>query len=155
MRRAILTAMAILSLAFGSQAFPQDNAYEKLAIEEVVQKFLSGVTNYDVNVLRQAFHPDARIFYTAASGELNQLTQWEWYKRIKVPTKAPDRKNSIVSIDISGNAAMAKTESVFSDFKFTQYLSLLKIYGNWLIVNEVYSQEKMTASRTQAKPKAK
>jgi len=158
MRKRVLTAIAILSIACASQSVAQDNAdnaYERVLIEEVVQKFLSGVTNYDVNVLRQAFHPDARILYTTTSGQFTQLTQWDWYERIKRPSAIPRRKNSIISIDITGNAAIAKTESVFSDFKFTHYLSLLKIYDKWLIVNEVYSKEKLKAGQTEMKAKTK
>ncbi len=138
MRKFLLAIIAVFSLVQSNNVFSQDASYEKLMIEEVVQKFFSGVTNYDVNLLRQAFDEGAQIFYIADSGKLTQITQWEWYDRIKTPTKTPERSNRIVSIDISGNAAMVKTESVFSKFKFVHYLSLMKTFGQWFIVNQIY-----------------
>ncbi len=137
-----ITILAVSLLLFtGTSEFSLAGEEEdRPAIAETVQKFFSGVSNYDVNVLKQAFHPDARIFYTTRSGELKQLTQYMWYDRIKRPTKPPVRNNEIVSIDIAGNTAMVKTLSTFSDFRFTYYLSLMKLYGQWLIVHSVYSK---------------
>ncbi len=149
----MLALFVVFSLAHSNDLFSQDASYEKLMIEEVVHKFFSGVTNYDVNLLRQAFHPDARIFYLSDSGNLKQLTQWQWYDRIKVPTKAPDRGNAILSIDISGYTAMVKTESVFRSFKYVNYLSLMKVYGHWLIVNKIDSRVDFEPDEAQpAKP---
>lgn len=91
-----------------------------------------------MNLLKQAFHPDAKLFYVDMQNNLKQLTQSEWYSRIKRPSSLSDRKNEIVTIDITGKAAMVKTRSVFSKFEFVHYLSLMKTYGQWLIVNKIF-----------------
>ncbi len=129
-----------ITLLLAINLFAQDENVEvqEEEIKEVVNKLLSGVTNYDVNLLKQAFHPDAKLFYVDMQNNLKQLTQSEWYSRIKRPSSLSNRKNEIVTIDITGKAAMVKTRSVFSKFEFVHYLSLMKTYGQWLIVNKIF-----------------
>lgn len=53
------------------------------------------------------------------------------------------RKRSIESIDISGNAAIAKVVLDYPQVRFTDYMSLLKVGDEWKIVNKTfYAQPK-------------
>lgn len=55
---------------------------------------------------------------------------------------APDeatRKRTIDSVNISGNAAMARATLVHGATTFTDYFVLLKVDGEWKIANKVYS----------------
>ena len=47
----------------------------------------------------------------------------------------------IVSIDMTGIEAMVKVEDLYLGFRFTDYLSLLKIDGEWVIVNKTFYHE--------------
>jgi hypothetical protein len=47
----------------------------------------------------------------------------------------------IVSIDMTGNEAVAKVADLYLGFRFTDYLSLLNIDGNWVIVNKTFYHE--------------
>jgi len=46
-----------------------------------------------------------------------------------------------VSIDVTANEAVAKVAGLYLGLRFTDYLSLLKIDGNWVIVNDMYYHE--------------
>lgn len=60
----------------------------------------------------------------------------------------PKRKRSIESIDISGDAAIAKIVLDYPSVKFTRYMSLLKINGEWKIVNKRFYAEPKTVPET-------
>ncbi|MGH9904872.1 MAG: PQQ-binding-like beta-propeller repeat protein [Pyrinomonadaceae bacterium] len=51
------------------------------------------------------------------------------------------RKRAIESIDITGNAAIAKIVLDYPQVKFTDYMSLLKIDGEWKIINKTFYAE--------------
>jgi hypothetical protein len=44
-------------------------------------------------------------------------------------------------VDITGNAAMAKIVLDYPQVKFTDYMSLLKIDGEWKIINKTFHAE--------------
>ena len=47
-----------------------------------------------------------------------------------------------MSIDRFGNAAVAKLELLYSNSVIQDYMSLLKIDGEWLIVNKIFDSER-------------
>lgn len=112
------------------------------AIRETVQLYFDGIMNYDVESLERAFHADAYLlaslptrFYRAPFQEWKNFTQGE----------APDatgRENRIVSIDVVGNAAVVKTDLDWPRIHYVDYLSLLKIDGQWKIVNKIWHQDR-------------
>lgn len=121
---------------------------EEAAIREVVQYYFDGITKYDEDSLRKAFHPKANVIGTTDAGEAD----WEPFEQWVVYTRgdAPDptgRMNRIVSIDITGRAAVAKTDLDWPHVHYVDYLCLLKIDGEWKIVNKIWNREKPAASR--------
>jgi hypothetical protein len=48
---------------------------------------------------------------------------------------------NIVSIDVTGNEAVAKVADLYLGLRFTDYLSMLNIDGNWMIVNKTFHHE--------------
>ena len=91
---------------------------------------------------RKVFHPEAKLF-AVREGKFWQLTSEEYISRS--PGKAADdeaqRRRSIESVDITGNAAVAKVVLDYPQVKFTDYMSLLKIDGEWRIVNKTFYAE--------------
>lgn len=51
------------------------------------------------------------------------------------------RKRSIESIDVAGNAASAKIILDYPATRFVDYMSLLKIDGEWKIVTKIFYAE--------------
>jgi hypothetical protein len=50
------------------------------------------------------------------------------------------RKRKIVMVDITGTAAIAKIELDYPDVFFTDYMSLLKVDGEWKIVDKIFDR---------------
>ncbi|HYP02166.1 MAG TPA: nuclear transport factor 2 family protein [Pyrinomonadaceae bacterium] len=67
--------------------------------------------------------------------------------RGRVRQTRPDeaqRKRSIESIDITGNAAVVKVLLDYPSARLTEYMSMLKIDGEWKIVNKTFVSEPKT-----------
>lgn len=116
---------------------------DRAAIEATIRTYFEGDINRDPSLLEKAFHPDAKLLNVAKDGRLGVLTQPDWHASISTPdAKKRERPTpTILDIDIAGNAAIAKTQLVFTYGSFTDYLSLLKLDGTWTIVNKIYYWE--------------
>ena len=44
----------------------------------------------------------------------------------------------IALVDIAGDAAVARVEEDYPNALYIDYLSLLRIHGEWLVVNKIY-----------------
>ncbi len=130
--------------AFGTALLGQSAvraADERAAVEKTIRQYFRGDVERDVASLERAFHPRAELLTAGADGELEVLTQASWHTDVRA---TPDRERpepEIVSVDIHGKAAMAKTRLTFAAGRFTDYLSLLKLDGGWVIVNKIYHWE--------------
>ena len=132
-----LTAMALA--AFGKAA---DSHPEEAAVRETVQHYLHGLKFNDVESLKRAFYPEAKLLWIKRDKQLGQLTQEQWYKGFTASAGQEEKGElKITSVDITGNAASVKVEEFYETSKYTDYLSLLKLEGGWKIVNKIYVAE--------------
>ncbi|MCP4580245.1 MAG: nuclear transport factor 2 family protein [candidate division Zixibacteria bacterium] len=116
---------------------------EKESINNTLRYFFDGLDNLDAGMIKKAFHPEARSFCVMDSG-LGSRSVSHWDDTIRDAQDDPNhlfreksRKN-IVFIDITGDAASAKVEWVFTDLMFIDYYNLLKLDGRWYIMNKIY-----------------
>lgn len=138
---AVLLLLATLLPAAPAPAAPGSaaaSASDRLAIEETIgHYYLAGDTASSAE-LRRAFHPAAMMFFVK-DGVLNGVSQPEWWSRTdanKDPVKARSRR--IPLVDVSGDAAVAKVLSEYPTHRFEDYMSLLRIGGQWRIVGKIF-----------------
>lgn len=115
---------------------------EEHAIKQALENYFRGQATGQGEYYRKVFHPDAKLF-AVRDGKYWQLTSEEFAARASGKA-APDeekRMRRIESIDISGNAAIAKLVLDYPQVKFTDYMSMLKIDGEWKIVNKTFYSE--------------
>jgi protease I len=119
-----------------------DKQGEEAAIERTVRHYFDGLQNSDVKSLEMAFHPDAKL-YGIWKGKFEALTMPQWYEEFKPQENQAVKRAAvpmrIISIDLTGDAAVVRTELDYPKRVFTDYLSLLKIGGAWKIVNKIYT----------------
>ncbi len=113
-------------------------------IQKTVQYYFDGHYHSDVEKLKKAFHPNSQVIgYWNGSLSFQSLDGYlEFVKATPAPSESgeePDWK--IVSIDVTANEAVAKVANLYLGLQFTDYLSLLKVDGNWVIVNKMYYYE--------------
>ncbi len=134
--RSILLLLFVVS-TFSQTAQAQDSDYA--AIEKVVSYYLDGGTNNDFDTLKKAFHENATMKYIGGDGyvEVNVL---EFFGSRMKPGPKSDRKTSIASIDIFGNAANAKLVLEYENQTLVDFMNLLKVDGEWKIVGKIFSR---------------
>lgn len=135
---AVLFALiGIGSLFFGYKimADERENEPVKMPLENYLQAHSTGNPEF----IRKAFHADARIM-AFRDGKLTNLSVEEFAARFngKPADDEAKRKRAIENIDISGNAASAKIVLDYPTVKFVDYMNLLKIDGEWKIVNKSF-----------------
>ena len=113
---------------------------EEAGVRVAINNYLRGHATGDPAYFRKAFLPTAHI-----EGVRNgKFTSWtlDGYCALFKGAPAPDeamRTRTIDSIDISGDAAMARATLNHGATVFTDYLVLLKVDGEWKIANKVYA----------------
>ena len=134
---------ALVLAATGAVLLPAraQNA-EEAAVRQALEHYFRGHATGQGEHFRKIFHPDAKLF-AVREGKYWQLTSEQYIANApgKPPADEAQRKRVIESVDISGNAAMAKIVLDYPQTKFTDYMSLLKIDGQWMIVNKTFHAE--------------
>ncbi len=131
----------LCAVLLGSAAVAQAPAStpDDALVRETIAKYLHGLKFNDVESLKQAFLPDAKLFFVKKNGSLGQLTQAEWYEGFKSSAGKEEEGNlSIASVDVTGSAASVKVEEDYPKSHYTDYVSLLKLNGEWKIVNKIF-----------------
>ena len=117
---------------------------DEAAIRQTVQYYFDGGKNRDSLTLRKAFHPEARMLFVR-EGKLVVVPIGEYITRVGSESLKPGEVDSterkVVSVDVVGDAAVAKLELKRPNAVLTDYMSLLKVDGRWLIVNKIFTRD--------------
>ena len=117
---------------------------DEAAIRQTVQYYFDGGKNRDSLTLRKAFHPEARMLF-AREGKLVVVPIGEYITRVGSESLQPGEVDSterkVVSVDVVGDAVVAKLELKRPNAVLTDYMSLLKVDGRWLIVNKIFTRD--------------
>ena len=116
---------------------------DEAAIRQTVQYYFDGGKNRDSLTLRKAFHPEARMLF-ARDGKLVVVPIGEYITRVGSerlkPGEVDSTERKVVSVDVVGDAAVAELELKRPNALLTDYMSLLKVDGRWLIVNKIFTR---------------
>jgi hypothetical protein len=115
------------------------------AIEAVVQTYLDGLYEGDVEKLGAAFHPISHL-YCERDGEVADLPRERWFEMVRNrPSPAASglaRDDRILLIDVSGpETALVKVACQIPPRYFTDYLVLTRTKAGWRIVSKVFRAE--------------
>ena len=119
-----------------SSAPTRVNEYD--AIARTVQHYIEGAKSGRGADMKPAFHQDATIFgYVGAdlfAGPIQQLFDWNDQNGPAIGLQA-----RIASIDIIGTIATVRLElDNWTGHRFTDLFTLLKVNGEWKIMNKVF-----------------
>ena len=114
------------------------NVNEQNLIAGVVQHYIDGAKSGSGDGMKIAFHPDATIFGYAGedlfSGPIQNLFDWN-----DDNGPATGLEASIANVDITGTVATVRLElSNWTGRRYTDLFTLLKVDGEWKIMNKVF-----------------
>ena len=136
----IAVACYVVASYFAVKAIAEEK--ETAAVRVPLENYLKGHATGDPEYMRRAFYTEGKLIFMR-EGKYATRT-FEEYINGMTGKPAPDeaqRKRWIESIDISGNAAIGKIILDYPTAKFTDYMTLLKIDGEWKIVNKSFYVE--------------
>src|SRR5688572_9457789 len=133
----MLAGAAGLTAATGTS--PDEQAI-RLHIERY---YFEGVRHSDTAAAHRAFHPVA-VMYSIRDGKLAERTILDWLTAIAERAPKPPQPDAVqrrvVSVDVTGTAAVAKTELIQPEAVVIDYLSLLKVDGEWTVVGKIFDR---------------
>ena len=113
-------------------------AIEHDAIAKAVQHYIDGAKSGSGEDMKPAFHKDATIFgYAGAdlfAGPIQQLFDWN-----DENGPAAELQARIASIDVVDTVATVRLElNNWTGSRYTDLFTLLKVDGEWKIMNKVF-----------------
>ncbi len=121
---------------------------EKDAVRVPLENYIKGHATGEGEYMRKAFHTEGNLIFIR-DGKFSTRSFAEYIGGFtgKPAADEADRKRSIDAIDVSGNAAVARITLDYPNTRFVDYMSLLKIGGEWKIVTKIfYAEPKAKAS---------
>jgi hypothetical protein len=113
-----------------------DTASARVPVENYIKAHATG----DASYIRKAFHPDAKI-YSYRDGKVQVLTVDEFAKLFpgRPAANEDQRVRRIENVDITGNAGSVKVYLDYPNVTFTDYMALLKVDGEWKVINKTFN----------------
>lgn len=112
---------------------------EEAAVRATAMDYIGGTANGEIAQIRRAFHETAALYAVNDDGSLRKIPIAQYIGYFKQGQKN-DRQGKIISMDIVNNAAQVKIEIVSGQWRFTDYLLLLKLEEGWKIINKSYTK---------------
>jgi hypothetical protein len=118
---------------------------DRRAIEQTIQTYLDGLYEGDADKLASVFHETSALTYEQ-DGRLTVLPRAQWLQAVRErpapKAKGLPRDDVILLVDQSGpTTAFVKFKCQIPPRFFTDYLSLLKIDGRWVVAQKVFATE--------------
>jgi hypothetical protein len=132
----LMTLLAGTQTAATAVPPPADDAGVRAALTHYLQGHATG----DASHMRKAFLPTAHI-EGLRDGAFVSMTLEEYCSRFPGKPAADEatRRRTIDSVDITGNAAMARVTLTHGSTTLRDYFVLLKVDGEWRIANKTFS----------------
>lgn len=128
--------ISIVLLMFSMSGFANQ---EHQQIASVIQKYFDGTSKGKPRLLNEAFTESLELQYVK-DGKLARWMGTDYIARFQ-PGKTNGRIGKIVSIDVTGNAAVVKATVQSGKTLFTDYLLLLKLDAGWKITNKTFTRQ--------------
>ena len=144
-----LLLAATLAAGAAATAVRAPGEDERLIRRHIETTYFAGAANADSVAAGRAFHP-VLTMYSVRDGKLASLGAADWVSRVS--QRAPDRRipdghpREIVNVDVSGTAAVARLRLDYPTGEITDYVSLLKIDGRWIIVGKIFDRQPAPAA---------
>jgi hypothetical protein len=137
--KGFLGLLAVAALVATSAFARSREAATEAEVRAALNHYLLGHSTGDGAHHRMVFHPESKLTFIR-NGAYTTRTAEEYISGSsgKPPADEAQRKRRIVSVDVTGDAAIAKIELDYPTTFFTDYFTLLKINGKWMIMNKTF-----------------
>lgn len=140
-----LNFVLLLSFVFVMSGLAHAQMSDKDAVMIPLENYLKGHATGDGEFFKKAFHTEGNLIWIR-DGKYTTRSFAEYIAGASGKPAADEaqRKRRIGTVDVVGNAAIATVILDYPTVKFTDYMTLLKIDGEWKIVNKSFFAEPKT-----------
>jgi hypothetical protein len=116
---------------------------EDAAVRAAIEHYFQGHATGDGAHFRKVFHPESKLVFIR-DGKYASRTSEEYIAGApgKPAEDEAQRKRTINWIDVTGDTAVVKLTLTYPAVTFTDYMALLKIDGEWKIVNKMFHADR-------------
>lgn len=111
-------------------------------VENLINSYFEGIFNGDIEKLKVCFHERAYL-YGDINGDEYLKSVGDYLDGVanrQSPKQLGETLNmKIIGIEIMGNIASAKLHVPMLSYNYYDYLSLVKVDGEWRIVNKLFT----------------
>lgn len=141
--RNLLTLSLVLLFVMPLMAEGPSAGAEDAAVRAAIEHYFQGHATGDGAHFRKVFHPESKLVFVR-EGKYAQRTSEEYISGSSGKPAADEaqRKRAIDWIDVTGDTAVVKLTLTYPAVTFTDYMALLKIDGEWKIVNKMFHADR-------------
>jgi hypothetical protein len=131
------------AVLLGASPAPAQQHADEAGVRAALNHYIQAHATGDGSHMKIAFHPSANLYFIR-DGKYAERTSADYAAGFsgRPPADEAQRKRRIESVDIAGTAAQAKIVLEYPGVTFTDYMTLLKIDGEWKIVAKVFHAER-------------
>jgi Putative lumazine-binding len=147
MKALLLIAASVMSPLLISPSLAQANEpaisdSDIAAASAPLNNYLKANATGNGSLIRQIFHKDARIIGLEDGKMVSwSVKEFSGFYSGKPPADEALRKRSFKIISLTGDAAVGVVVLDYPAVKYTDHMNLLKINGQWKIVNKTFNTE--------------
>lgn len=150
MKNVMIALAAITVTGWGVASHKPAVSPDEEAVRRAVQHYFDGGRAADSAEMGKAFESAVAHMLFIRDSALVDVPIPEFLARTaarRTPDFKPDQyERKVVMVDIAGNSAVARLETRTADQLVVDYMSLLKIRGNWKIVTKIFDRLPLTRS---------
>ncbi|TQF67652.1 nuclear transport factor 2 family protein [Pseudoalteromonas luteoviolacea] len=117
-------------------------------IKQVIQWYFDGTAQGNPELVEKAFLPTLELQFVSSEGKFKRWLGKNYISNIEVGREY-SRVGKIITIDVTGNSAMAKATITNKNKVYTDYLLLLKLDQGWRISNKIFTVQQTVSQQYQ------
>ncbi|MCL9807007.1 nuclear transport factor 2 family protein [Flavobacterium amniphilum] len=132
-KRTVLALVAVLFSSINAQS------QDKAQIEKTLETYFDGWQTGDTLKLGKVIHQTCKL-KNIKENKVDVIDRKTYLSRFELHPKAENTGGKILNIDITGNTAAAKCQIETPKMLITDYFNLMKVNGQWYIVDKIFSR---------------
>ena len=144
--RLLLAGTVLLAAAPVTHRLRSTNSDDDAAVRAALNHYLQGHATGLGSEFQKGMHPQGTMYFLR-DGQLVLRSFPDYYGGAagKPAVDEAQRRRRIDLVDITGNAAVAKIVLEYPGVTLTDYMSLLKVEGTWMIVAKSFHAERQSS----------
>jgi len=142
MKAVLRLATVLATFALAAPAAAQTSADDEAGVRAAVEAYLRAHATGSGEHIAHVFHPVANLYFVR--GDTLATRSGAEYIAGFSGSPAPDeaqRRRWISMVDVTGDAAVARVVLDYPTVLLTDYFALLRIDGEWRIVNKIFTAQ--------------